>query len=547
MYSALTYYLSNMTKTSGLQLDVYMHFASVGICSKYGCWGILESSDADLHLSPKYMAYQDFIDASKMCTWKERNNTCSGNNTCSINSRGVCTQNTALSTVNDMCYCYFGYYLDKNNTCQINYIVSNKCTYQCGGRGNCVLDHYDGFYAVYTCHCNTGYYGYGCGLFDCNLNCSYNGLCVDNNVCSCYRGFSGATCNVDCGCNGHGYCSNQTTCVCDQGYSLIGNKCQLNCTANSNLPECLVCPYNCQYGDCVLGVCTCWAGYTLDSNGTCTIQTTSINDGSKLGVNVNGVVDWSTQWVFVDAFVGARNWIVQYIDNLNDLYIWSLSENFNLTTDNYPAQINFNRQLVTLLLRDVQQNWPSGIYHVYFDGEGYIDFGMDAKILDSTQKNYIKLNVSLTIQLNNGIFLKIKKTNPLNPIRNIRVVLDGYQNIYNSVPFHPLFVEKLKPFKTIRFMPWTAQDGVVNWSDRITTTMATFGKGIAYEHMIHLCNILKSNCWLTVPYGASDDFVTQMATLVYKNLRKDVQVNLEYTNEAWNTGFNSGLYCIKMG
>ena len=297
-------------------------------------------------------------------------------------------------------------------------------------------------------------------------------------------------------------------------------------------------------------MCQCWTGYTLDSLGTCTIQTSPSswpNYGSKLGINVNGVVDWSTQWTFVDALIGARQWIVQYIDQLNNLYIWSLNENVTLTNDKYPAVIPYQRQLSTLLLRDVQQQWPSGVYHVYYDGEGLIDFGMDATIVDNTKKNYIKINVTLTIQLNNGIYMKIKQTNPLNPLRNIRVIIDGYQNSYTQMPFHPLFLERLKPFKTIRFMPWTAQDDVVQWSDRITTSMFNQGKGIAYEHMIQVCNILKANCWLTVPYAANDDFVTQMATLVFNTLRKDVQVNLEYTNEAWNMAFNSGIYCTKMG
>ena len=155
--------------------------------------------------------------------------------------------------------------------------------------------------------------------------------------------------------------------------------------------------------------------------------------------------------------------------------------------------------------------------------------------------------MSLTIQLNNGIYMKLKQTNPLNPIRNIRVILDGYQNVYSSMPFHPLFLARLANFKTLRFMPWTAEDGVVNWSDRITISMYNKGQGIAYERMIHLCNILKTNCWLTVPYAASDDFVTQMATLVLSKLRSDVQVYLEYTNEAWNMAFASGKYCQKMG
>jgi len=206
-----------MTKqTSSFQLNVYMHFLSAGSCSKYGCWGIIESSDANLAVSsPKYMAYQSAIDSLKICSaWSERTNTCPSdavnNITCS-GSRGVCAQSTALSVTNDQCYCFFGYYLDaKTGLCQINYIFSNQCTFQCGGKGTCMFDHYDGFYAVWTCHCQTGYYGYGCGLFDCANNCSYNGLCVDFNKCSCYKGYTGQYCDVDCGCNRHGICSNTT-------------------------------------------------------------------------------------------------------------------------------------------------------------------------------------------------------------------------------------------------------------------------------------------------------------------------------------------------
>ena len=387
MYMALRNYIKNMTQTPGLQLDVYCHFASAGICSKYGCWGIIESSDSNLYLSPKYMAYQDAIDAAKTCSWTERTDSCPGNNTCTLESRGVCSQSTAVSTQDDRCYCYFGYELDTNGICQIKYIQSIKCTYQCGGKGNCTFDHYDGFYAVSTCHCIQGYYGYGCGLFDCYQNCSYNGLCVDYNNCSCYRGFTGQFCDVDCGCNGHGVCASDQTCICDTGYTLVGSMCQVDCSTSTNpitgltRPECLVCQVSCEYGDCVLGVCQCWTGFVLDSRGSCTTKSVSPNDGSKLGININGVVDWSTQWSFVDIAIGGRGWIIQHIENLNDLYIWSLDESFSLRSDYYPAAVPYQRQLSTILFRDVQQRWPGGIYHVFYDGEGYLDFGFDAKVL----------------------------------------------------------------------------------------------------------------------------------------------------------------------
>ena len=85
------------------------------------------------------------------------------------------------------------------------------------------------------------------------------------------------------------------------------------------------------------------------------------------------------------------------------------------------------------MLRDVQQRWPNSTYHVYYDGEGQIDFGMDAIVLKSSEKYKIDIAVNLTIQLNNGVYMKVKQSNPLNPLRNIRVVMDGFENVYTQV------------------------------------------------------------------------------------------------------------------
>ena len=188
IYNALKYYLSNLTQTNGVKLKVYNQFYSAGAYSRYGCWGLIESSDSNLEQSPKYQSYMDFIDSKKLCSWSEKQNTCKNN--CS--SFGLCTAASGLSTTKDRCNCYFGSALTSNGTeCATNYIRSDKCTYKCGFKGDCLFDHYEGFYAVYTCKCYPGYYGYGCGLFNCSNECNYNGLCVDNDTCSCYRGYKG--------------------------------------------------------------------------------------------------------------------------------------------------------------------------------------------------------------------------------------------------------------------------------------------------------------------------------------------------------------------
>ena len=182
MYQYLKYYISNLTETYGINVSVYNHFTSVGVYSKYGCWGLMESSDENWQDSPKYRAYQDFIDERRTCSWTEEPPSC--HNNCS--SMGVCSSSNSLSLVKDTCYCYFG----SNGTyCEnILYIITLDCSYQCGGRGNCSYDRTEGHYQIHTCHCIPGYYGYGCTLFNCSHECNYNGHCIDKDVCNCYRG-----------------------------------------------------------------------------------------------------------------------------------------------------------------------------------------------------------------------------------------------------------------------------------------------------------------------------------------------------------------------
>jgi hypothetical protein len=266
-----------------------------------------------------------------------------------------------------------------------------------------------------------------------------------------------------------------------------------------------------------------------------------------LGINLNGVPDWSTQWAFVDIGKQGREWIVQHIDKLNDLYIWSLNENLNLTAERYPAEIPRERQAVTFFLRSVQRRWPDGIYHVFYDGEGQIEFGFDSQVIESNQKYKMKVRVTSTTIRDNGVFMKIKKTNPSNPLRNIRFVMNGFEHTYEQMPFHPLFLERLAKFKTIRFMTWTAEKDVVTWNDRTQMTTFSQARGVAYEYQIQLCNILKVHCWLHVPYAADDNFIQQMARLVLANIRRDIKIYVELSNEGWNAFFNSGKHFTKMG
>lgn len=45
--------------------------------------------------------------------------------------------------------------------------------------------------------------------------------------------------------------------------------------------------------------------------------------------------------------------------------------------------------------------------------------------------------------------------------------------------------------------------------------------------------------WLNVPHGASDDFIRSLAQLVKNDLRPDLNLYLEYSNETWNYTFSN--------
>lgn len=82
------------------------------------------------------------------------------------------------------------------------------------------------------------------------------------------------------------------------------------------------------------------------------------------------------------------------------------------------------------------------------------------------------------------------------------------------------------------------------WSDRGqgSDLEQTSSKGIAFETMIQLANILNINPWITIPTAADDDFVEQLAVLIKTKLKPHLKCYIEYSNETWNSKFPSYHY-----
>ncbi len=272
----------------------------------------------------------------------------------------------------------------------------------------------------------------------------------------------------------------------------------------------------------------------------------SSNANSLVGMNFTELSYYSAEWVFTDAMKQSMRWLPQETSSAT----WDTGHPLQVDALGWPI-LGTNpsgkpEAAGTLMYRDLGGHYPAGQYVCRYDGEGTIEFGFDAHVVSQTPGRIV---VAVDAPTNNGIYLKIAASNPANRVRNVRLMLPGFEN--SAEVFHPLFKQRLAPFKVLRFMKWqrTNSEKVPVWSQRTLPAMQTQDQkdGVALEHMIDLCNEMDADPWLCVRVTADDAFVTQMATLIRDRLASGLKVYIEHGNEIWNGMFPDFQYCIDKG
>jgi hypothetical protein len=158
-------------------------------------------------------------------------------------------------------------------------------------------------------------------------------------------------------------------------------------------------------------------------------------------------------------------------------YEWGNGQAIELRPDGYPSMLHEWQTVISLAMRDVCLHATAGRYVVLYDGDGEIDFGMDA-VSAAFQHGRIDVDFLPTCERHcwfdkdgwrpycsdNGMAVRISRTNPANPIRNIRLITPGFLDTYMIQPFHPFFLRSLEMFSALRFMDWqrTNSDFVVD-------------------------------------------------------------------------------------
>lgn len=261
-----------------------------------------------------------------------------------------------------------------------------------------------------------------------------------------------------------------------------------------------------------------------------------------LGLNLAGLADWSTELVFNDAFKTARAWVSQ-----TEGKPWGQGGPLDLDTHGFVKSFRPGQSAETLLFVDQQGHYPAGDYVCTWVGRGELAFGQAARVKERSGNRAV-----VTVEpAKGGVSIKLTKTDPADPVRDIRFFLPGTEATADKEPFHPSLVARLKGFRVIRFMDWghTNNNPTVTWADRTTPAHCTQAgpKGCAVEFMLKLSAVTGCDPWLCVPHQADDGYVTELAKLVKATLPADHTVYLEYSNETWNGQFQQAKHCQKRG
>lgn len=184
-----------------------------------------------------------------------------------------------------------------------------------------------------------------------------------------------------------------------------------------------------------------------------------------MGINLAGLSYWSTQHFLKDYFKQSSQWIPQYYPgyfNSTIAYTWNTSEYFPKQVNGYPASLAANQSVAKLLLRDLSLRYPSisetNEYVLLYDGDGVIKLGFDATATQISAGR-IKFTVVPSTVRDNGVYVRLLKTSPTNPVRNIRVVLARDEYTYSQDILTPNFLTFINQFSTIRFMDLLGTNG----------------------------------------------------------------------------------------
>ncbi len=259
----------------------------------------------------------------------------------------------------------------------------------------------------------------------------------------------------------------------------------------------------------------------------------------ELGGNLDGVTYYGQAWVFKDCFKLARTWLTRGVNSFE----WDSGQTPPLDSDGWPVQVPFTPAGGTpQYVHTLMPAYGAGAYTVRFRGTGRVDVlppGGGRVILNGTGGLFQQTVNLVPTAADWAIHVQIQTSSASDPIRQLEILAPGQAaGDVQADPFHPAFLDKLGPFRILRFMDWLRTNGnpLQTWAQRtkLSDYTQTQGQGVAHEWIIRLCNQTGKHPWICIPHMADDEYVRQTARLYRDTLAPGLRVYVEYSNETWN-------------
>ncbi len=287
--------------------------------------------------------------------------------------------------------------------------------------------------------------------------------------------------------------------------------------------------------------------------------------GPMVGTNL-GFLSYDTgEWPFLDVFKTSSRWY------RSGTCGWDCGS-LELDSNGWVTELDFdNHEFAhTFIFTGVAGKMPHGEsldeedyeYVVLYDGVGFLDYdgvevisrevftdaggshGRDVVRVDPVTTESFAISIILTART----WDPDEIVDPAEYVRNIRVVVPGFESTYESLIFHPTFLDNLSAYGVIRLMDWmdTIEGGTVSYSEYPTESSARWNQAPA-TIMAKLANRLEADIWVNIPHLADQSFLTGLAGDLAGALEESRKLYVEYSNETWNKDFPSYVDLAVLG
>lgn len=269
-----------------------------------------------------------------------------------------------------------------------------------------------------------------------------------------------------------------------------------------------------------------------------------------LGINLDFHVSWAPHWMFVDGMKRARPWV----PFVPDSDVWHSGATIPLDEQGMPKRVPFvppeggpPQHVRTVLFDELDGRFPAGKYVLEFQGSGVLEVEGDTpnRVIRAPGRHV--LDVTPT---NRGIWFIIRRSDPKDHIRNMKLWLPGFENAKD--PIHPEMAARLKGFAVLRpnqtmstnggdypcdnqvaaHDPACVQRGATRPKPSYFTQATS--RGVAIEYLADLANRAGADLWPGIPHAVDDAWVRDLATVLRDRLDRKRKVYIELSNEIWN-------------